>query len=490
MFEDKLGEECGIFGGYCKVGNVAPYIKSGLFKLQHRGQESAGICSGDSVQTLHKNNGLVADVLDEISMKKLIGHFGIGHVRYSTQGGSSALDAQPYLTDYLGSQVSIAHNGNIKEASVIREELEKSGEKFITKSDSEVLLKKVVLSLKKSLKKLTTDLIFDEVGEILNENFSQGAFSVAFFLPSKILAYRDSFGYRPLFFCEAEEGYFIASEDVAFNELNIIKIIEIQAGWGIEITTNNYEIKPYAKVTKKNKCQQCHQCIFEHIYFSHPDSNTFGSSVYESRIALGKFLAKNDEQEDKIKADIVVPVMESGFVAAIGYAKESKIPFAMGLLRNTWAGRSFIEPTQELRISKVREKFSAIKSVVEGQRIVLIDDSIVRGTTSTETIKMLRLAGAKEIHFRLASPMIINTCYWGVDIPTKEELIANTYKTEEQIAKQIGADSVKYLPLETLQKYFGLEDWCYKCLMTNVQNEDTDQGETQCKQPIKTAALI
>lgn len=476
MFNDKLGEECGIFGGYCKSSNIAPFIKTGLFKLQHRGQESAGICSGAQFQTLYKDKGLVTDVFDEKSMQKLTGKFGIGHVRYSTQGESNAINAQPYLLDYFGGQISIAHNGNIKEASEIREELEKSGVIFITKSDSEVLLKKILFEIKKYLTEFQENLIFDAIGTCLNQNFSQGAYSAIFYLANKVLAYRDPFGYRPLFFCEAEEGYFVASENVAFNELNIIKIIEIQAGWGVEINSNNYEIKPYAKVVEEQKC------VFEHIYFSHPDSNTFGLSVYESRIALGKLLAKNDSIGENIKAHIVVPVMDSGFISAVGYSKESGVPLEIGLLTNPWVGRSFIEPTQELRTIKVKEKFSAIKAIVDGKKVILIDDSIVRGTTAIETVKMLKNAGAKEIHFRLASPMILNTCSWGVDIPTKEELIANTYKTQEQIARYIGADSVKYLPMEMLQEYFG-QGWCYNCLMTNV-------GVEGCTQHTKIAALI
>lgn len=475
MFDDKLGEECGIFGGYCKDGNIANFIRAGLFKLQHRGQESAGISTGDKNQTLHKAKGLVMEVFDENSMRKLTGPFGIGHVRYSTQGGSSSLNAQPYLIDYFGGQVSIAHNGNIKKAMRLREKFEKIGEVFITSSDSEVLLKRIVYGLKKP----PIEWTFDDIGKCLNEEFSKGAYSVAFCLPNKVVAYRDPIGYRPLFFCEAEEGYFIASEDVAFCMLNPIKITEIQPGWGVEITSSGFEIKQYAKSTNEQKC------VFEHIYFANPASNVFGLNVYESRIELGKILAKNDN----IEADIVVPVMESGFAAALGYSKESGIPFAMGLLRNHWVGRSFIQPTQQSRISKVREKLTPIKSVVDGKRIVLIDDSLVRGTTSTEIIKMLRNAGAKEIHFRPASPMLLNTCSWGVDIPTKEELIASLYPSEEEIAQQIGADSLKYLPFEGLQEFFGETGWCYKCFKSKTQKSENKEGENECQQPTKTPAL-
>lgn len=444
--KDKLHEECGIFGGFCKSANIAEYIKLGLFKLQHRGQESAGMSVGNYNQTLVKNTGLVLEVFNDVEIQNLSGQFGIGHVRYSTQGESDVKSAQPFLMEHRDGQISVAHNGNVTGINEIKEELKKGGIDFLSNSDSEILLRKI-LTLK--------ELNFESIGESLNKHFSQGAYSIVFYINDKILAYRDSFGYRPLFFCEAVEGFFVASEDVAFSELDIIKIIEIQAGWGVEITSDNYEIKPFTNTINENKC------VFEHIYFSHPDSNTFGKSVYQSRMDLGKLLAQNDY----VEADIVVPVMESGYVSAIGYAKESKLSFEIGLLQNPWVGRSFIEPTQELREAKVKEKFSAIKSIVDGKRIILVDDSIVRGTTAAQTVKILRNAGAKEIHFRLASPMIINTCSWGVDIPSKEELAANNYKTEEDLAKYIDADSVKFLPLEVLKDYFGQENWCYNCLM-------------------------
>lgn len=470
MFDEKLGEECGIFGGYCKNGNVAPYIRNGLLKLQHRGQESAGISSGDVKQTLHKAKGLVMEVFDEHSMQKLTGKFGIGHVRYSTQGGSNSVNAQPYLIDYLKGQVSIAHNGNVQKAMKIREKFEKIGEIFVTNSDSEVMFKRIVYGLKKP----PCEWTFEDIGSCLQEDFSKGAFSLVFCLPNKVVAYRDPVGYRPLIFCEAVEGYFVASEDVAFGSLDIIKKIEIQAGWGVEITEEGYEIKPFAKSTKEKKC------VFEHIYFANPASNIFGLNVYQSRIELGKILARNDRDDASIKPDIVVPVMDSGFAAAVGYSRESGIPFEMGLLRNHWVGRSFIQPTKESRINKVREKLTPIKSIIEGKSIVLIDDSLVRGTTSIEIINMLKAAGAKEIHFRPASPMILNTCSWGVDIPTREELIATIYNSEEEIAKHIGADSIKFLPFNGLQEYFGEEGWCYKCFMAQKDIKKSKECEKKC----------
>lgn len=389
---DKLGEECGIFGGFSKIGDVAPYIRSGLFKLQHRGQESAGISVGDYEQILHKAKGLVMEVFTESSMQKLKGQFGVGHVRYSTSGGSSSVNAQPYLINYMDEFVSIAHNGNVKKAMKIRKKFEQIGEVFITNSDSEVMLKRIVFGLKKP----PSEWSFDDIGKCLEKDFSKGAFSMSICLPEKIVAYRDPYGYRPLLFCEAKQGYFIASEDVAFNSLDIVKVAEIAPGFGVEITKNGYKIKQYAQSVKEKKC------VFEHIYFANPASTIFGKNVYQTRVELGRRLAKNDT----IKPDVVVPVMDSGFAAAIGYSQESGVPLEIGLLRNHWVGRSFIQPTQQSRIQKVREKLTPIKSVIKGKSIVLIDDSLVRGTTSIEIIEMLKSVGVKEIHFRPASPMI------------------------------------------------------------------------------------
>lgn len=455
---DKLGEECGVFGGFSPSGNAAQITASGLFKLQHRGQESAGICCGDGKQVLQKGKGLVMEVLDKNSIEKMKGKFAIGHVRYSNQGGYGSINAQPYLINYLDEQVSIAHNGNVKKAAQIRKKFEKIGEVFITSSDSEVILKRVVFGLKKP----PSQWSFEEIGDCLSKDFEKGAFSIVMCLPSRVLAYRDPVGYRPLMFCEAQEGWFIASEDIAFGALNVKKIIEILPGEGVEITEKGYEIKRFCEQKKERKC------VFEHIYFANPASNIFGRNVYTTRIELGKILARNDD----VKADMVVPVMDSGFAAAIGYSQESEIPLHMGLLRNHWVGRSFIAPTQESRVNKVREKLTAIDAVLNGKSIVLIDDSLVRGTTSKEIIGMLKKAGVREIHFRPASPMILNTCMWGVDIPTKEELIATIFDSEEAIAREIGADSLKFLPFDSLKEIFGSEGWCYRCFKKDRVKND------------------
>ncbi|MEI7475024.1 MAG: amidophosphoribosyltransferase [bacterium] len=449
----KIGEECGIFGGYAYNNPIAPYIKEGLFMLQHRGQESAGVCCGDSVLSLYKEQGLVSTALRGELIDEISGYFGIGHVRYSTQGNSDKLHAQPYLLNFLNETVAISHNGNIGKAVSMMKELELNGEVFTTSSDTEMIIKKVIKELCSAPS--TWDLV--EVGKILQQNFSGGAWSILVALPERVFAYRDPLGYRPLFLCEAKEGIFLASEDSAFQNLTINKVFEIQAGQAVEVSKNGYRIERFhEKIETK-------QCVFEHIYFSRPDSNVFGRNVYLSRVELGKTLAK----QNKTNADIVVPVMDSGLASSIGYSQESGIPLQIGLLRNHWVGRTFIQPRQKDREKSVRQKLIPIKSVIENQRIILVDDSLVRGTTSKILVKMIREAGAKEIHFKIASPMIVNTCGWGVDIPDKEQLIAEKYSKEQQIADFIGADSVEFIHLQGLKQYFGQSGWCYNCFERN-----------------------
>ena len=446
---DKLGEECGIFGGFVHEGNVKAIVRNGLFKLQHRGQESAGLSCGEEKQVLVKAKGLVMEALTDDSIAKAEGRFGIGHVRYSTKGSSSAVNAQPYLIQYMDEDVAIALNGNVKKAAKIRKKFESIGEVFITSSDSEVLLKRIVYGLRKPPSKWT----FDEIGFCLGRDFPKGAYSLVISLPKRIVAYRDPVGYRPLLFCEANEGYFVASEDIAFTSLGVKKIIEIMPGEGVEITEHGYKISRYYERQEEKKC------VFEHIYFAHPASTVFGKDVYTARFEMGKILAENDA----VVPDIVVPVVDSGLVAAIGYSQKSGVPLHMGLLRNHWVGRSFIAPTQDVRVQRVREKLIPNRAVLKGKRVVLVDDSLVRGTTAKEIVNMLRQSEVKEIHFRFASPMILSSCSWGVDTPNIEELIAVQLQTEERIAQKLGADSVGFLPFDKLKEVFGERGWCYGC---------------------------
>lgn len=454
----KLKEECGIFGGFCFDKDIAPYIKKGLFFLQHRGQESAGISSGENAFNLVKGSGLVEQVLTSDKLSSLSGRFGIGHVRYSTQGDSDALHAQPFLINYQKENVAVAHNGNVSCAIKMRQKFEKLGEVFLTNSDTETMLKRVVFEIRKKPSLWT----FEEVARILKNNFIEGSWSILFQLPNRVLAFRDPFGYRPLMFCIAKEGYFLASEDCAFAMLNVEQIIEIQPGYGVEITENGYELKQYAQCEKEQKC------VFEHIYFAKPVSNIFGKNVYLSRVEMGKKLAR----ESFVDADLVVPVMDSGLPAALGYAQQSGIPLQMGLLRNHFVGRTFISPSQDARGSRVREKLAANTCVLKDKKVIIVDDSIVRGTTSRELVQMVRNAGAKEVHFRAASPMVVNTCSWGVDISSQEELISNFSSSEEEISKFLGADSLKYLSFEGLKEIFDDSTWCYNCFTkTEKENE-------------------
>jgi amidophosphoribosyltransferase len=445
----KIGEECGIFGGISHKSSIAPFIRTGLFALQHRGQESAGMCYGDKDLAIIKNNGLVMEVLADKAIQNVHDRSGIGHVRYSTQGASDTLHAQPYMIKHLGERVAIAHNGNVQSAIKMRSDLEKKGEVFLTSSDTEMILKKVIRDIRKPSSKWT----FQEIGKILKDNFTGGAWSILFAFPGKVMAFRDPLGFRPLMLCDAQEGIFVASEDSAFQLLDVKHIIEIEPGEGVEITSEGYKITRFAKQESHKKC------VFEHIYFARPDSNIFGRNVYNSRVEIGKRCAI----ESPVDADIVVPVMDSGFAAAIGYSQQSGIPLQMGLLRNHWVGRTFIKPQQEDRRNSVREKLCPITEVIAGKKIVLVDDSLVRGTTSREIVRILKKAGAKEVHLRIASPMLVNVCYWGVDIPTKEELIANSFTNVEKINNYIESDSLAYISFDGLKEIFGSTGWCYRC---------------------------
>lgn len=449
----KFGEECGIFGGISNKDNIAAYIQQGLFMLQHRGQESAGLCCGDKDLSIHKNNGLVMEVLSDRIIKNIKGKTGIGHVRYSTQGGSDVLHAQPHVITYLEEKVAVAHNGNVDEAVKMKKHLEAEGEVFLTTSDTEMILKKVV----RELCKPPSEWSFDEIGEVLMKSFLGGAWSILFCVPGKVFAYRDPFGYRPLVLCEAEEGVFVSSEDTSFQLLNKKNIIHIKPGEGVIITENGYEIRRFAPEMPSK------MCVFEHIYFARPDSNIFGKNVYMARVELGKKSAI----ENPVDADIVVPVMDSGFAPALGFSQQTGIPLQMGLMRNRWMGRTFILPEQQSRRNGVIRKLTPVKEVLEGKKVVVIDDSIVRGTTSREIVRMLRNSGAKEIHFRSASPKLVNICQWGVDIPSKKDLIANTHKNTEEIRKFIESDTLAYLSLDGLKDIFGREGWCYSCLTSS-----------------------
>lgn len=461
----KFGEECGIFGGVSFEHNIAPFVQQGLFMLQHRGQESAGICCGDKDLTVVKNKGLVMEVLTDKVIHNLKGKTGIGHVRYSTQGGSDALHAQPHVITYLSEKVAVAHNGNVDAAVKMKKHLEKQGEVFLTTSDTEMILKKVV----RELCIPPSEWTFEEIGKVLTKSFLGGAWSILFCIPGKVFAYRDPIGYRPLALCEAEEGIFVSSEDTSFQLLNKKKVIHINPGEGVIISKDGYEIRRFAPERPSK------MCVFEHIYFARPDSNIFGKNVYMSRVELGKKCAI----EHPIDADIIVPVMDSGFAPALGFSQQSGIPLQMGLMRNRWVGRTFILPEQQMRRNSVIRKLTPMREVIEGKKVVVIDDSIVRGTTSRELVRMLRSAGAKEVHFRSASPKLVNTCQWGVDIPSKKELVANVYKNTEGVRNFIEADTLAYLSLAGIKEIFGWESWCYSCLTHSEADKEENINRSE-----------
>jgi amidophosphoribosyltransferase len=440
---------CSVVGIYGNQ-NASKLAFYSLFAMQHRGQEAAGISSSDGVH-IHtiKDRGLVTQIFKEEHFKVLKGDMAIGHTRYSTAGNDSILDAQPVFARYGLGEISIVHNGNLVNAKEIRDELIKIGAIFQSNMDTENLIHLIAKNYQKPTLK---ERIIDAVKKI------KGAFSLVILSRSKMFAIRDPFGFRPLSLGKIKSGgYIVASETCAFELVGAEFIRDIKPGE--MITFENGEIKSEMIFEPTPK-----QCIFEYIYFARPDSNVFGKNVYSIRKQMGRELAK----ELPVDADMVVPVPDSGVAAALGYSQESGIPFEMAIMRNHYVGRTFIEPTQEIRDLKVKMKLSPIKHKIEGKKLVVIDDSIVRGTTSRRIVRMLKEAGAKEVHMRIASPATTGPCYYGVDTPSKEELIASKLSTEE-IAKYIEADSLAYLSIDGLVRAIKdkKENYCFACFDGN-----------------------
>ncbi len=440
---------CSVVGIYGNK-NASKLAFYALFAMQHRGQEAAGISSSDGVH-IHtiKDRGLVTQIFKEDHFKILKGDMAIGHTRYSTAGDDSILDAQPVFARYGLGEISIVHNGNLVNAKEIRDELIKIGAIFQTNMDTENLIH---LIAKDYTKPTLKERIIDAVKKI------KGAFSLIILSRSKMFAIRDPFGFRPLSIGKIKSGgYIVASETCAFELVGAEFVRDVLPGE--MITFENGEIKSEMIFNPTPK-----QCVFEYIYFARPDSNVFGKNVYSIRKQMGRELAK----ELPIDADMVVPVPDSGVAAALGYAEESGIPFEMAIMRNHYVGRTFIEPTQEIRDLKVKMKLSPIKHKIEGKKLVVIDDSIVRGTTSRRIVRMLKEAGAKEVHMRIASPATTGPCYYGVDTPSKDELIASKFSTQE-IAKYIEANSLAYLSIEGLIRAIKdkKENYCFACFDGN-----------------------
>jgi len=429
--EPKLKEECGVFGIYNhpEAANIS-YL--GLYALQYRGQEGAGIVCSDGKQMIQERGlGLVNDVFSREKLSRLKGKHAIGHVRYSTHGDHRVKNVQPFLFSFSKGWLSIAHNGNLTNAVKLRRILEESGSIFQTTSDTEIIVHLIARSKKEKL----VDRIVDALRQV------KGAFSLVFLTKDQLIAVRDPHGFRPLVLGDLNGLHVIASETSALDLIDAKLEREVEPGELLVINDNGIEsLKPLEAAEPK-------QCIFEHIYFARPDSRIFGENVYEKRTQLGRALAL----EQPANGDIVVPVPDSGVPAAIGYAEESKIPFQMGIIRNHYIGRTFIEPEQSIRNFGVKIKLNPIREILENKSVVVIDDSIVRGTTSRKIIHMLRAFGAKEIHVRISAPPTIGPCFYGIDTPQKSELIASSHSVEE-IRKYIGADTLGYLSLEGLMK--------------------------------------
>ena len=433
---DTIHEECGVFGAFCKNEpdeNIASTIYYGLYALQHRGQEGSGIVvNDDGVFSSYKDIGLVSDVFTEETLSRLPkGNIAIGHVRYSTTGGNNRINVQPIEVHHIKGSLAIAHNGNLTNAMKLREDMELTGSIFHTTSDTETIAYTIVKE------RLTTDSIESAVEVALHK--MEGAYSLLIMSATKLIAARDKRGMRPLCYGVTDDGtYIVASESCAINAVGAKFVRDVMPG----------EILVFSKDGVQSITTHCNRadkalCIFEYIYFARSDSKIDNVSVHEARLKAGHFLAKSHPAD----ADIVIGVPDSGLDAALGFAEESGIPYGIGFVKNKYIGRTFISPTQSFRENQVRIKLSPIESTVKGKRVVMVDDSIVRGTTSARIVKLLREAGAKEVHMRISAPPFLNPCYYGTDVDTKENLIANNHSIEE-IAEIIGVDSLGYLTLD------------------------------------------
>lgn len=440
---DKWHEECGVFGIYDRTLDIARYVYWGLFALQHRGQESAGLAVTDGTQIeLTKNMGLLTEAIR--SLPRLPGHMGVGHVRYSTTGSNNPRNIQPLVVQFKDEHIAVAHNGNLTNALEIRRDLEEQGSIFQTSMDSEVIVNLIARSHAATME--------ERIVEACNR--IQGAFSLVINTNDYLIGLRDPHGYRPLCLGKTNAGYVLASETCALDAIKAEFIRHIEAGEMVIIDDSGVRSRMYAPADVIDK----KVCVFEYIYFARSDSNIDGQSVYESRLAMGRELAR----ETQYDADLVMAIPDSGTTAALGYARASGIPFAEGLIKNRYSGRTFIKPNQEERELAVRMKLNPVEEVVKGKRIVLIDDSIVRGTTSGLIVKMLKEAGAKEVYMCVSSPAILYPCHYGIDTSVRKELIAAT-KSIEEIRAYIKADKLHYLTQEGLDRAIANVDGKHMC---------------------------
>jgi amidophosphoribosyltransferase len=444
--DDHFHDQCGVFGIWGSE-EAANHTYLGLHALQHRGQEAAGIVSTDGAQLfVHRGLGLVQDVFAAQTLDKLPGDRAIGHVRYSTAGGSHIKNAQPIVIDYAHGSIAVGHNGNLTNAEEIRRRLELAGSIFQTTSDTEVFVHLIARSQERG----TVDRVADGLRQ------TKGAFSLMVLTPNEMIAVRDPWGFRPLALGRLKGAYVFASEPVAFELVAAEYIRDVEPGEMIVIDKSGMRsLRPFDREESK-------MCIFEYVYFARPDSTLGGVNVYEARKRMGLMLAR----ESGVEADVVIPVPDSGVPAALGFANEAKLPFELGLVRSHYVGRTFIEPSSSIRHFGVKLKLSPNRALIQGKRVVVIDDSIVRGTTSRKIVKMLRDSGAKEVHLRISSPPTRWPCFYGIDTPSRSELIASSH-TNEEIAKYITADSVAYLTIEALHKAVSGSGYCDACFTGN-----------------------
>ncbi|MEQ1756909.1 MAG: amidophosphoribosyltransferase [Vicinamibacterales bacterium] len=441
---DKFKDECGVFGisGNAEASNLT-YL--GLYALQHRGQESAGIAASDGTKIrTSKAMGYVNEAFNNDTLARLPGTMAVGHVRYSTAGESKLLNAQPIVIDSVHGQFAIAHNGNLVNAGELRDQLVRDGAIFQTSSDTEV----IVHLFARSRETTAEAAIIDALSQV------RGAYSFVMMTKDCVIGARDAHGFRPLALGRLDDGWVVCSETCAMDLIGATYVRDVEPGELVFLTAGGMRsVKPFVPAQQS-------QCIFEHVYFARPDSYVFGDSVNEVRTEFGRRLAR----ESAVPADVVVPIPDSGVCAAVGYAAESGIPMRMGLIRNHYVGRTFIEPQQSIRHFGVRVKLNPVRSILDGKRVVLIDDSIVRGTTSRKIVRMVRSAGAREVHMRISCPPTISPCFYGVDTPRRSELIAATH-TLEEIRKYLDADSVAYLSLDgmTGSVRHGRERYCTSC---------------------------
>ena len=468
---DKFKDECGVFGIYGH-DNAASLTYLGLYALQHRGQESAGIATANNGNvTLRRAMGYVGDAFNDQMLSELPGRTAIGHVRYSTFGDSRIVNAQPILIDCAHGQIALCHNGNLVNAVELREQLVREGSIFQTNSDTEVILHLYA----KSNAETAEDAIVESVSQV------SGAFSLVMLTPDSLIAVRDPHGFRPLALGRIGDTYVVCSETCAMDLIGAEYVREVEPGEVLVIGPSGLRsYMPFASTPTAH-------CVFEHVYFARPDSYVFGKSVNEVRTNLGRLLAN----ESGVEADAVVPIPDSGLCAALGYAENSGVPLKMGLIRNHYVGRTFIQPHQSVRGLKVKVKLNTVRSILEGKRIILVDDSIVRGTTSKKIVSMIKAAGAREVHMRISCPPTVSPCYYGIDTPHRDELIASKHSVDE-IRDYMGADTLAYLSMDGLQEAVGDShpNYCTACYTKNYPVEPPHDTEAYRQMVLKMATSV